>query len=121
LSQKFGDYSSIGLFVNRMVYKKRIGLTLQMKGEYIAPMRYDKNVDVLALYNIDPNSTGSRKVFIIPQLSYSYKSLTLYAFTEIPVYQYLNGTQVASNFQFTTGFAYRFMAQKKVKAPETEM
>jgi hypothetical protein len=119
LSQKFGDYSSVGLFVNRMVYKKRIGLTLQLKGEYIAPMRYDKNIDVLALYNIDPNSTGSRKVFVIPQLSYNYKNLTLFGFSEIPVYQYMNGTQIASNFQFTAGFAYRFMAKKKETAPET--
>lgn len=113
LSMKFGDYASIGLFVNRMFYKKRIGTTLQVKGEYIGEMQHDKNVDVLALYNIDVKSTGSRKVFFVPQVSYTYKNLTLYCFSEIPLYQYLNGTQVASSFQFTGGFSYRFMAYKK--------
>ncbi len=113
LSMKFGDYASVGLFVNRMFYKKRIGTTLQIKGEYIGVMQHDKNVDVLALYNIDAKSTGSKKVFIVPQVSYTYKNLTLYCFSEIPLYQYVNGTQVASSFQFTGGFAFRFMASKK--------
>ena len=113
LSMKFGDYASIGLFINRMFYKKRIGITLQIKGEYVGGMRYDKNVDVLALYNIDAKSSGSKKVFFVPQLSYTYKNLTLYAYSEIPLYQYLNGMQVASQYQFTGGFAYRFMVSKK--------
>jgi hypothetical protein len=49
LSMKFGDYASVGLFVNRMFYKKRIGLTLQVKGEFVGEMKSDKNIDVLAL------------------------------------------------------------------------
>lgn len=114
LSMKFGDYASIGLFINRMFYKKRLGVTLQVKGEYIGKMQHDKNVDILALYNIDASSTGSKKVFAVPQITYTYKKLTLYCFSEIPLYQYLNGTQVASNFQFTAGFSFRFMATKKV-------
>lgn len=113
LSMKFGDYASVGLFVNRMFYKKRIGVTLQVKGEYIGEMRHDKNMDVMALYNIDVKSTGSKKVFFVPQLSYAYKNITLYSFSEIPLYQYLNGTQIASGLQFTAGFSYRFMASKR--------
>lgn len=113
LSMKFGDYASVGLFLNRMFYKKRIGLTVQVKGEFIGEMKFDKNIDVLALYNIDPKSTGSKKVFCVPQLSYTYKNLTLYTFSELPLYQYMNGTQVASGLQVTAGFSFRFMTTKK--------
>lgn len=121
LGQKFGDYASLGLFANKMIYKKRIGLTLQVRGELIQPMKYDKNIDILALYNIDPLSTGSRKVFIVPQLSYNYKKITFYAYSDIPLYQYLDGMQIASQFQITAGFSYRFLVSKSVVCePETE-
>lgn len=116
LGMKFGDYASVGLFINRMFYKKRIGLTLQVKGEYVGEMRHDQNLDILALYNIDAKSTGSKKVFFVPQFSYTHKKLTLYAYSEIPLYQYLSGMQIASQYQLTGGFSYRFMVSGKACA-----
>jgi hypothetical protein len=111
LGQKFGDYASLGLFASKTVFK-RIGLTLQVRGEYVAKMKYDENVDMLALYNIDVYSTGSRKIFITPQIGYSKGNLNIYALYETPLYQYVNGTQVGSQHQFTTGISYRFFARK---------
>jgi len=113
LGQKFGDYSSIGLFVSKTIIKN-IALTLQIRGEHVSKMKYDKNIDMLALYNVDVTSTGSRKIFLSPQLNFTRKNLTIYALTEIPVYQYVNGTQVASQYQFTTGIAYRFYPRKPI-------
>lgn len=111
LGQKFGDYSSVGLFVSKTFFKK-LGVTLQLKGEHINKMKYDKNVDMLALYNIDVKSTGSRKLFFVPQLSFTHKMLTIYALTEIPLYQFLYGTQVGSQNQLTAGISYRFYTVK---------
>ena len=111
LGQKFGDYSSIGLFVSKTFFEK-LGVTLQLKGEHISKMKYDKNVDMLALYNIDVKSTGSRKLFFVPQLSFSHKEFTVYALSEIPLYQFVNGTQVASQNQATVGVSYRFLTVK---------
>ena len=107
LGQKFGDYFSVGLFAGQ-TFLKRYALTVQVRGEMINKMKWDHNIDMLALYNIDVRSTGSKKVFFSPQLSYTKGSLTIYALSEIPVYQYVNGNQVASQYQFTGGFSYRF-------------
>lgn len=113
LGQKFGDYASVGLFAGQTFFKK-LGLTLQVRGEWVDSMSYDKNIDMLALYNVDVKSTGSRKVFFAPQLSFTHKNLTIYALTEIPLYQYMNGTQVASQVQHTAGMSYRFFVRKKL-------
>ena len=111
LGQKFGDYSSIGFFVSKTFFKK-LGVTLQAKGEHIGKMKYDHNVDMLALYNVDVKSTGSRKIFFVPQLSFTQKNFTVYALSEIPVYQFVYGTQVVSQNQLTLGLTYRFYTVK---------
>jgi hypothetical protein len=107
LGQKFGDYSSIGLFISQTIIKK-LALTLQVRGEHVTRMKFDHNVDMLALYNIDVSSTGSRKIFLAPQISYSTGKFILYALYETPMYQYVNGTQVGSQHQLTAGLSYRF-------------
>ncbi|MCC6837541.1 MAG: hypothetical protein IT234_03275, partial [Bacteroidia bacterium] len=56
LGQKFGNYASVSLFAGKTFYK-RIGVTLQVKGEYITKMRAAENIDLIALYNIYPEST----------------------------------------------------------------
>ncbi len=115
LGQKFGDYAALALFVGKTIYKK-LNITLQVRGEYIAKMQHDKNIDMLAIYNIDVQSTGSRKVFVSPQLSYTHKNTTAFVLYEYPLYQYLNGTQVGSQMQITSGIAYRFFVKKKIVA-----
>lgn len=111
LGQKFGNYSSVGFFISKTFFEK-LGLTLQVRGEHIGKMKYDKNIDMLALYNIDVNSTGSRKIFFAPQLSYTHNDFTIYMLSEIPLYQYVYGTQVVSQKQLTLGFSYRFYTVK---------
>jgi hypothetical protein len=120
LGQKFGDYASVGLFAGQTFFKK-LGVTFQIKGEWTAKMKYDKNVDMLALYNIDVLSTGSKKISLVPQLSFSHENFTIYALNEFPVYQYLNGTQVGSHYQATVGVTYRFYTYRsKLKTGEGE-
>ena len=112
LGQKFGDYFSLGLFASQTVFKE-IVVTLQVRAELVTMMKYDKNVDMLALYNIDVYSTGSRKVFVAPQISYSIGRWIVFVMYETPLYQYLNGTQIGSQHQLTTGLSYRFFTPSK--------
>lgn len=107
LGQRFGDYAGIGLFASKTFYRK-IGVTLQVKEEVTGKMKYDKNVDMLASYNVDVNSTGNHKLSAVPQISYSRKNVTVYGLADIPIYQYVNGTQVGASFQATLGLSYRF-------------
>ena len=111
LGEKMGDYSSIGLFAGKTFFKK-FGLTLQVKAEHINKMQAAHNLDLLALYGVDINATGSRKIFFVPQLSYTYKNFTVFALSEIPLYKYVNYAQVASRLQITCGMSYRFFTYK---------
>ena len=111
LGEKFGDYASIGIFAGK-TFLKKLGVTAQIKGEWVGKMKSDKGVDLLALYNVDINSTGSKKILFVPQISYSFKKITVYALSEIPIYQYVNSIQVASQYQCTIGLSYRFLTYK---------
>lgn len=106
LGQNFGDYGSIGLFASKTFFRK-LGVTLQLRGEFIGEMESARDVDQI-IYNVDPESTGSKTLFFIPQISYSIKQVTFYGLTEVPLYQYVNGTQVASGLSLTFGISYRF-------------
>jgi hypothetical protein len=113
LGEKFGDYASLGLFVGKTFIRKW-GVTTQIKGEWIGKIKAKEGIDLIADYNIDIASTGSKKIFFIPQISYINKSLVFFATCEMPIYQFVNGTQIGSQLQITTGFNYRF----RVKSPE---
>ena len=113
----FGDYASIGLYAGKTLFKN-LGITIQLKGEWIDKIKPGSKldevtgVDVLTLYNADHYSTGSKKIMFVPQLSYSFKSLTLFASSEIPLYQYVNRVQIASQHFVTTGISWKFMPFK---------
>ena len=111
LGIKYGDYTSIGFFASKTFFY-RWGLTSQIKAEKIGQIQSADNIDLEGFYNISPESTGSKKWFFIPQLSYSQNGLTVFATSEIPLYQYLNGTQVGSQNQFTVGINYRFLTKE---------
>ena len=113
LGIKYGDYTSVGFFASK-TYFYRWGVTAQLKAEKIDQIKVANNIEEWDLleYSITPESTGSKKWFFIPQLSYSKNGLTVYATSEIPLYQYLNGTQVGSQNQFTVGVNYRFLTKK---------
>ncbi len=113
LDQKIGDYTSYGLYFGK-TFKNKISSTLQIKGEIIKKMdagesQFEWENEYL---NDLEESSGGRKIFVIPQISYSLKSLSLFATYEIPIYQYLNGLQIGSKNQLTIGLNYRFLTKK---------
>lgn len=113
LGVKYGDYTSVGFFASKTFFY-RWSVTAQLKAEKIDQIKIANNIEEWDLleYSITAESTGSKKWFFIPQLSYSKNGLTVYATSEIPLYQYLNGTQVGSQNQFTVGVNYRFLIKK---------
>jgi len=128
LDEKFGDYTSVSLFASKTFFRKW-GLTTQIKAERIGQIevRQSKLLDLIVSdqYFGLPNfldkqkATGSKKWLFIPQISYSQNGITVFATAEIPLYQYLNGTQIGSNQQFTLGVNYRFLT--KECEPEFEL
>lgn len=112
LGEKVGDFFSVGLFASKTFFKT-LGVTVQVRGEWIDKMKLNNSIYLFDPPNYDPAATGSKKVFFVPQLSYTYqRKITFYALTEIPVYQYVTKTQVASQYQANIGVSYRFMVQK---------
>src|ERR1035437_260855 len=112
LGEKFGDYTSAGFFVGKTFFKS-FGVTIQLKGEGIDKLKQAKNEDLVTFYELDLKSTGSKKVFVVPQISYSFKSFSVYALYEMPVYQYVNGAQVIIA-PLTVGVSYKFFTSKKI-------
>jgi len=111
LGIKYGDYTSVSFFASKTFFY-RWGVTGQIKAEKIGQIQSADNIDLEGFYAIIPESTGSKKWFFIPQLSYSQNGITVFATSEIPLYQYLNGTQVGSQHQFTVGVNYRFLTKE---------
>lgn len=107
LGEKFGDYLNASFFAGKTFFEK-LGMTLSVKGEWTGKMKAAENIDLLAFYNVDTASTGSKKIFIVPQLSFSHKWITIYAMSDIPLYQYVNKQQIASQRLITLGISYRF-------------
>ncbi len=120
LDEKFGDYASLALFASKTFFRNW-GLTTQLKGESIGQLQA-KQSKLLDLVVRDPyeaenflekqKATGGKKVLFVPQLSYSQNGLTVFATSEIPLYQNLNGYQFASQNQFTIGINYRFLTKE---------
>jgi hypothetical protein len=108
MGEKFGDFAAIGVFANRPI-GRRLGVTLQARYEWIDKMQVSPNVDFVAQgISLEPESTGSKKISLVPQLTYSKKSITLFTLYDYPLYQYMNGMQLASKHLFTIGINYRF-------------
>jgi hypothetical protein len=107
LGEKAGDYASIGLYAGKTFFEK-LGVTLQVKGEWIGKMKVNDDLNLFGFFNYDPEATGSKKVLLVPQLSYSYEAVTVFASSEFPLYQYVNKKQIASQYFFTAGISYRF-------------
>jgi hypothetical protein len=112
LGVHFGDYASTGLFAGKTLFKN-LGVTMQLKWEWIDKIKpANEFVDLQAYYNIDHYATGSNKILAVPQLSYSFKSLTVFASSEFPLYQYVRRVQIASQYFITAGVSYKFMPFK---------
>ena len=59
--------------------------------------------------NAEPEESGGRSMFVSPGVSYTVSpSVQLYAFAQLPVYRYVNGTQLAVNWAAVGGVTYRF-------------
>jgi hypothetical protein len=111
IGEKQGDFASIGVFAGKDIIKN-LGITLQTRFEWMDVMKINKDIFLYAFPNYDPKATGYKKVFITPQLSYSFSNFTLFALIDIPVYQYVTKTQVGTQWQTTFGLSYRFYAWK---------
>ena len=112
LGEKTGNYASVGLFAGKSFFTK-LGTTLQLKGEWIGQMKVNPDLNAYGFIDYNPLATGSKKLLLVPQVSYAFKSFNVFASAEFPLYQYVNEEQIASQYFFTTGLSYRFMTASK--------
>jgi len=111
LGEKFGDYSSVGLFVGKSL-PKNFGLTTQLKYEQLGQIEVAEDIEYINL-NIERHSSGFKKILFIPQISYSDQNgFTYFASADLPLYQDMNGSQIATQQQFTVGVSYRFLLKE---------
>jgi hypothetical protein len=59
--------------------------------------------------NAEPADSGGRSLFASPGLSYTVSpEVQLYAFAQLPLYRYVNGTQLGVNWAAVGGVTFRF-------------
>lgn len=88
---RYGNEYSSSLYCFYTV-SHRFSVLMQTRGEW-----REKDMDKKINW-VFPNS-GSRKVFIIPQINYNIaQKWSIGVLGEVPVYQYVNGTQLGSRF-----------------------
>ncbi|MCC6542057.1 MAG: hypothetical protein IT225_07530 [Flavobacteriales bacterium] len=114
--EKLGDFSSVGLFISR-TFMEHYGITLQARYETMDRMLVNPSVLLFGKpSNYFPEATGYSKWFFTPQLTYTKGKLTLYATTDIPLYQRMNTstyyTQVGSQNTTTLGVSFRFFTSR---------
>jgi len=118
IGEKIGDYASVGLFASKTLFK-HLGVVMQLKGEWVDKMKLNRTIFLYSYPNYNPEATGFRKVFIVPQISYTLKNkFTFYVMSEIPLYQEMIKTQISSQYQFAVGLSYRFFAVNPNKTAE---
>jgi hypothetical protein len=77
-----------------------IGLMLQMNALFRSHDKGDQ---------AEPQDTGGRSIFISPGISYALtKSIQVYGFYQLPVYQYVSGVQLTAKHAVTAGVTMRF-------------
>ena len=113
---KIGNYTSLAVYLGK-TFNNKITSTIQFKREFIKQMIVGETEVSYGRATLE-ESSGSKKTFVIPQISYSLKSLSIFATYELPIYQYLNGSQIGSKNQFTVGLNYRFLSKKNEVSEE---
>jgi hypothetical protein len=106
LGEKLGDYSRLGLFASKKV--RKFSFTLQVAAEWVYKMKINKDIAMYTFLNYDPEATGSRKIFVVPQIGFSaFDNFHIYCLYEFPLYQHVAKTQIASQTQVSLGISYR--------------
>ena len=109
----YGDVMGASLGANKAV-RPNIVLGFEVKAEAL------EIINDPAYLNYKYNS-GGRKISIAPQINYvPHERLTFSVFSDFPLYQYVNGTQVASEFLFNFRVTYRLSLSGKVLTETVE-
>jgi hypothetical protein len=109
--EKLGDFFSTSVFGSAQLFSSCTGI-LQVRGEFVGMMQINPVIVENKNPGYEPKWTGSKKLFLSPQITYMItSSVAGFALADIPVYQYVNGTQVASGFQGAIGFNWRWQAE----------
>ncbi|HJW82500.1 MAG TPA: transporter [Acidiferrobacterales bacterium] len=58
--------------------------------------------------NAEPDDSGGRSMFLSPGASYAMTThMRLYGFVQLPLYQYVNGTQLTADWSAVAGISWR--------------
>ena len=59
--------------------------------------------------NAEPEDSGQRVLFASPGVSWNLgRNAQVYAFAQLPLYQYVNGVQLTARYSFVAGVSSRF-------------
>ena len=94
-----GNRTYLNIGYNRWL-TSRMGLQLQLNFAFKRPEEGN---------NAEPEVSGGKYVFFSPGISYDLShALQVYAYVQLPIYQYVNGVQLTADWAALAGVAWRF-------------
>ncbi len=102
-------------FAERDDYQAGQQLTLDVGVRYALTHKLSTQLQLNLLWkdrdqglNAEPDDSGGRYVFLSPGASYVLTTqLQLYGFVQLPLYQYVNGTQLSADWSAVAGLSWR--------------
>jgi hypothetical protein len=94
-----GNRTYLNIGYNRWL-TSRMGLQLQLNFAFKRPEEGN---------NAEPDVSGGKYVFFSPGISYDLsRAFQVYAYVQLPIYQYVNGVQLTADWAALAGVAWRF-------------
>ncbi len=108
----YGDIANLSFGLNKS-YSNGLSFGLDLKVETL-----DTILD--PVYFSYRYNSGGKKLSILPNINYLFRNnLTISVFSDFPIYQFVNGTQVAAEYLINFGILYRFYPSTKHKETES--
>jgi len=105
----YGNLYATSIFAS--YNKSRLYVIMQLRSEIRE--KDERPAQTLPYEKIKIPVSGSRKIFISPQISYSIKqTLIISGIIDIPVYQYYNKQQLGSSYAFSLNISKKFKPKK---------
>jgi hypothetical protein len=118
-AEKLGDFFRCRIICRQNFFEK-LGTTLSIRYEEVDRMQINEAVLMFGHPStVNPDATGYKKVFLTPQVSYTFSNFTIYANTDLRFTNTLYRSALYPgwflNTQQTVGLSYRFFTRRTPK------
>ncbi len=115
MGEKMGNFAAISFILGKS-FAPSWSVAMKLRGELLNTMKLNEDIRTYSFPNYDPEATGFKKVFLSPIISFNLaERFRFFTIVDLPVFQYMNKTQISSQHQLTFGLSYGFSLNENTK------